>query len=128
MTCSGVTYPGQPVAQVAGARLVKLPAGLHVDGAARAERDHLEIVSEPVDDPKAPHAIAAKALELVPERLAGARILKQRFEGGPHLALEHGMEAPHERRDLVRDPHNRRGGDTRPYPAAGRYSNSSSRV
>ena len=83
---------------------MELPVRLHVDGVARAERDHLDIFPESIDDPETSHPVAAKALELVAERLAAIRVSNQRFERGSDLALEHGMEAADERRDLVRDP------------------------
>ena len=53
--------------------------------------------------PEAPDPVAAKAPELVTERLAGVRIVENYLERGSNLAPEHGMEAADERRDLVRN-------------------------
>ena len=82
---------------------MELSVRLHVDGVAGAERDQLQVQSEPVDDPEAPDPVAAKAPELVAERLAGVRIVENHLERGSNLAPEHGMEAADERRDLVRN-------------------------
>ena len=108
------------------ARLMELPVRLHVDGVARTEGDQLHVSPEPVDDPESPHPVAAQPPELVAERLAGVRIVENLLERGPDLALEHGVEAADERRDLVRDSHTTWGR----HPAGFRrpYSNSSSRV
>ena len=118
--------PASDPARVPGARLVELSVRLHVDGVARAERDQLQVSSDPIDDPETPHPIAAEALEFVAERLAGAGILEKRLECGPNLAFEHRMKAANQCRDLVRNSQTA----WRRHPVVFRrlYSNSSSSV
>ena len=120
------TPPVSGSAPVPGARLVELSVRLHVDGVARAERDQLQVSSDPIDDPETPHPIAAEALEFVAERLAGAGILEKRLECGPNLAFEHRMKAANQCRDLVRSSQTA----WRRHPVVFRrlYSNSSSSV
>ena len=126
---SAATHDARPAsdpARVPGARLVELSVRLHVDGIARAERDQLQVSSDPIDDPETPHPIAAEALEFVAERLAGAGILEKRLECGPNLAFEHRMKAANQCRDLVRNSQTA----WRRHPVVFRrlYSNSSSSV
>ena len=79
-----------------------------------------------MDDPETPHPIAAKASEFAAERRSRVGVLEKRLERGSDLALEHGMEAADERRDLVGNSQSA----WRRHPTVARrpYSNSSSSV
>ena len=82
---------------------MELSVRLQVNRVAGTERHQLDLSSEPIDDSETSDPIAAKALKLALERLAGVRVFDNRLERGPDFALEHGMKAADERRDLVRN-------------------------
>ena len=110
---------------VTAARLVEPPVRLHVDDVAGTERDELHVAPEPVDDPETSYPIAAQTLELALQRLAGVWLVENRLKRGSNLALEHGMKATDERRDLVRNSQPAR---QAPVVIHRSYSNSSSSV
>jgi hypothetical protein len=59
--------------------------------------------SYPVDDSKSADPKASEICQLVPQRLAGGRILSNQVETGSNLLLQIGMEAPDELVDACRD-------------------------